>query len=401
MAHAGKEPRRSKVESMFDFVQSSEDDVPAVHRRWNDVRTVGAMPILLDVSQWGQTLTETPHGRCDVIVTMAAVALLQNGLKGRLSLRDVLIVADTPMEARLLTSALHEAELGACSVFSPGRLPCNVSGMQLMLVSATAENGLQLMDRCSAAGALPCCIVCNTTVKAGEFWKSSFHPGYRELRFDADLAEILAGRAVHWVSVMRSLPKDLGEWWQVSTCLSRSSALLYVVPCSNGRMLVSAVDRCNSVSLATSLSIKLPRTMSLFLHEGVGLDPYEVHMVCHVRSLTTDLADFANQTQIEPWSCATASSRNVLNAVSLRHEHDATNWSTARPSLSRDDHSRHYEDDQWCETEEEKEAQDRRQGKRFSYSELGVRRQDVGDTGVSREQMLELLKRGGTPGQDQ
>lgn len=401
MAHAGKDPRRSKVESTFQFVQSSGNDVPAVRWRWNEVRTASAMPILLDVSQWGQTLTETPRGRCDLIATLAALALLQNGLKERLNPHDLLIVADTSMEARLLASALREVELGSCSVYTPDRLPRKISGMQLVLVSATAENNLQLMDHCSAAGALPYCMVCNTTAKVGEFWQSSVHPDYRMLRFDADLMEVLAGRSAHWVSLIQSLPRDLGEWRQVSARISRSSAPLYVVPCSDTRILASTIDRCNSVSLATSLSIELPRTLSLFLHDCVGLDPYEVHMMCHMPSLTTDLADLADQTQIDLWSHATASGRNVVSTVSLRRDRGAVSQPDSPPHGPTEDRSRHYGDDQWFDTEAEKEAQDRRQGGKISYSDVGIRRQRPGEIDLTPDQQQRLRKMLGTPGKDQ
>jgi len=65
------------------------------------------------------------------------------------------------------------------------------------------------------------------------------------------------------------------------------------------------------------------------------------------------------------------------------------------------DHTRHYDDEYWYDTEREKDAQDRRQSGRISYSDVGIKRQSPRDSGITPEQMEQLRRMRGTPGEDQ
>jgi hypothetical protein len=141
--------------------------------------------------------------------------------------------------------------------------------------------------------------------------------------------------------------------------------------------------------------------MGLFLYQGVGLDPYYLHSRFRMRRLVVDPLDCSELPTAATLNEASTCDWTVIQTVSLRGEHTAASQLEPQVVAPEDSHSRHYADDQWFETEAEKQAQDRRQGKRFSYTELGMRRQSIHDTGVTAEQMQELLKQGGTPGQDQ
>ncbi|MHB8106330.1 MAG: hypothetical protein ACYDH4_02700 [Candidatus Cryosericum sp.] len=356
---------------------------------------------MLDTSPWGTTLTESPGGGCDLIATLAALALAEHRRQDNLQHPNLLIVADTPMQARLLTCARRETRLGTLPVHTLDDLPADIRGMRIALVSVTSDDALRTMHRLWTAGAIPCCIVCNTATKSSRVIADAIRSSYQILRLSADLILTLAGHSAHWISPAHALPSAVEEWQRVSTVASPSCHSLLIAPGPDQTVLVSSVDRWNTTSPSVSLSVQLPETMGLFLYECVGLDPYDVHEICHVHTLAVDLTDINGRVEIGPLSERGAHSQGLVKTVSLRLDRSAVSRPDSPPHRPTEDRSRHYGDDQWYDTEAEKEAQDRRQGGKISYSDVGIKRQSARDYGITSEQMEQLRKRRGTPGEDQ
>jgi hypothetical protein len=75
--------------------------------------------------------------------------------------------------------------------------------------------------------------------------------------------------------------------------------------------------------------------------------------------------------------------------------------SDAPPHGPTDDRSRHYDDADWFDTPAEQAAQERRQGRKIAYSDVGIKRQKLGDIDLTPDQLQQLRKMLGTPGKDQ
>ena len=368
------------------------------HRRGPVARTP---PILLDTSPWGPTIAGSGDGRCDLVATLAMLALLNCHQWEPRKHRGLLIVADTSMEARMLGVALHEAGLGEPRVHTLEDLPWDLHDMQVVLVSATADDTLRDMSLFSAAGALPYAIVCNTSAKVGRQWDTSAHAWYQILRADATVIRTLAGSAVRWVVPLDGLPPNTGEWERVTVEVQEPRRSLLLVPCLDGSVLISTVGKQNTISLATSIAISLPQTVGLFLDEGVGLDPFYTHSVFHTGNLLFDPVD-----SLEPPAAVSDSRAGGQRTPSRatpapRLELPEVNRVKTGASPTSADHTRHYEDEYWYDTEREKDAQDRRQSGRISYSDVGIKRQSPRDSGITPEQMEQLRRMRGTPGEDQ
>lgn len=402
MAHTGKETHRTETEATLRPSQSTQKLTSrAIHRRHRRDPVTRTLPLLLDTSPWGTTLTESPGGGCDLIATLAALALAEHRRQENQQHRNLLIVADTPMQARLHTCARRETELGTLPVHTLDDLPVDLRGMSIMLVSVTSDDTLRTMHRLWTAGAIPYCIVCNTATKSSRFIADAIRGNYQILRLSADLILTLAGHSAHWISPVRALSPTVGDWQHVTTATSPSCHSLLVAPGPEQTVLVSSVDRWNATSLSVSLSVQLPETMGLFLYECVGLDPYDVHEICHVQTLAADLTDVYGRTEVAPLSEPGAHSQGLVKTVSLRRDRSAVSQSDSPSHSPTKDRSRHYGDDQWYDTEAEKEAQDRRQGGKITYSDVGVKRQRPGDIDLTPDQLERLRKTLGTPGKDQ
>lgn len=373
----------------------------ATHRRHRRGPFMRTPPLLLDASPWGTTLTESPGGGCDLIAMLAALALAEHRQQENQQHQNLLIVADTSMQARLLTCARRETGLGTLPVHTLDDLPVDLRGMSIMLVSVTSDDALRTMHHLCTAGAIPYCIVCNTGTKSSRFIADAIRGNYQILRLSADLILTLAGRPARWISPVRVLLPTVGEWQRVTSATLPSCHSLLVAPGPSQTVLVSSVDRWNATSLSVSLGVQLPGTMGLFLYECVGLDPYGVHEICHVQTLAVDLTDVNGRAEIAPLSEPGAHSQGLVKTVSLRQDRSAVSQYDSPPHGATEDSSRHYGDDQWYDTEAEKEAQDRRQGGKISYSDVGVKRQSARDYGITSEQMEQLRKRRGTPREDQ
>lgn len=402
MAHTGKEAHGTKGGVTPRPAQSSQKTTArAIRRRHRRDPVTRTLPLLLDTSPWGTTLTESPGGGCDLIATLGALALAEHCRQENLQHRNLLIVADTSMQARLLTCARRETRLGTLPVHTLEDLPADIRGMRITLVSVTSDDALRTMHRLWTAGAIPCYIVCNTATKSSRFIADAIRGNYQILRLSADLILTLAGHSAHWISPVHALPPTVGDWQHVTTATLPSCHSLLVTPGPDQTVLVSSVDRWNATSLSVSLSIQLPKTMGLFLYECVGLDPYDVHEICHVQTLAVDLTAVDVRAEIAPLSEPGAHSQGLVKTVSLRRDRSAVSQPDSPPDGPTEDRSRHYGDDQWYDTEAEKEAQDRRQGGKITYSDVGVKRQQPGDIDLTPDQLQRLRKTLGTPGKDQ
>jgi hypothetical protein len=94
-------------------------------------------------------------------------------------------------------------------------------------------------------------------------------------------------------------------------------------------------------------------------------------------------------------------SQSEIPVISPRLPAAKTNRTKTSPLCPDNDHSGRYGDDQWHETEAEKEAQERSEGGKISYSDVGVKRQSLWDSGITPEQTEQLRRMGGTPGKDE
>ncbi len=402
MEHSSKGFHIDSTGQVQRFVQLPNKTSGIVHRRRRRGPVARALPILLDTSPWGPTITGSRDGRCDLVATMATLALLECHRCEPRRHSNLLMVADTSMEARLLTVALHEAGLGTYRVHTLDDLPCDLRYMRVVLVSATADNTLRSMSCCCSAGALPYAIVCNTSEKAGRQWDTSAHAQYQILRADATLICTLAGKTAQWIVHLNGLPQpNTGKWERVTTEAPESRRSLFVVPCLDKSVLISTVGRQDTISMATSIAIRLPQTVGLFLDEGVGLDPFYTHSTFHTGNLPFDAIDYLELPVEAGESRADLQHAGSRAVLSPRLGPSEVNQMKTRPFPAATDHTRHYEDEHWYDTEREKDAQDRRQGGRITYSDVGIKRQSPRDSGITSEQMEQLRRIRGTPGEDQ
>lgn len=376
--------------------QDTRAATQALHAAPDGDLTWKTLPVVLDTGSWGHTIAGLPHHACDLIATLVATSLVRFSSEKGMNLQSLLILTDTPMESRLLVRALDEAGLTHCQVRTYDNLPADVSGAVVIFVSATSDNSFRQVKRCLAAGARLSCVICNVAAKGDLFRDEALELRVPILQASADSLCTLAGSTARWVSLGRGLPQNTEGWVPAVIKPVDADLSTFVLPRPDHTVWISRRMPGSGGDAGMSVIVDLPDTMNLFLLEGLDFDPFYVAATFHTCNITSDLDGLSFETVAVTRGRADAG--RVLSGPTIPVPcHQA--FDPKVPPAPKD-RSRHYEDDQWYDTEAQKEAQECRRGRKFSRSDIGVQRQ--GDsTDVTLEQTLELLKRRGTAGEDE
>lgn len=311
--------------------------------------------LVLDVGLWGNL-----GAKYDLAATLAATAFIQQVVREGATVSDLLAIADTPQQSRLLTNCLGETGLGGCRVLYEGVLTENISARGIVLVLSrpvSVENLLACYEHLQNA---PMCIIChvrnNTAGFAGD---QCSRVCYTIVPATAACIASMAGPDAPWVK----LP--------------------------DGPVELSSADEAQAITLGHIGSMRIAMMAShTMLFGGTATNLADVDGAALVISLPRMLSKLL--------SGMTTVDHNPGTYVTSRHS--AVPATGLRPS--RHD-SRHYDDPDWFDTPGERAAQERRQGGKISYSDVGIKRQSARDYGITSEQMEQLRKRRGTPGEDQ
>jgi hypothetical protein len=219
-------------------------------------------------------------------------------------------------------------------------------------------------------------VICNLT---NERYTPVLNRGVLHFDVVAVTSELLVemvGSAAKWLRLGEdSVRVSEANWMHMSGSATTDGLSIAHGP---GHSVVLRSTYRDASGTRDTILVDLPRTVALFLLEGSTLSPVKV------RHCFADVLPRRAGSSERPK--APVADRTVKHHRARRS--------------GLEDGSRHYDDDQWYETESEKEGQDRRTGRAFTPASLGIVKQTRGHHGVSAATLQELLLRRGVAGKD-
>jgi len=333
-------------------------------------------PLVLNTAAWRVGDSSTGVELCDLVAALTTAAFMQGCRMTQRDAEALAPITDTPLQDRLVCSALSESTplvwgLPTRSMFESGSA---LGATTLVLSNPVSLEQVRTVGRRQSR--FPAVAICNLT---NERYTPMLNRGVLHFDVVAVTSELLVemvGSAAKWLrSGEDSVHVKDADWMYTSESATADGLSIAHGP-AHSVILRSTYQAASGTR--DTLIVDLPNTVSLFLLEGSTLSPVKV------RRYFGDVL---------PRHAGSAERPKTPAAGGIPKHH------RARRSGS-EDGSRHYDDDQWYDTESEKAGQDRRTGRAFTPASLGIVKQSRGRHGVSAATLQELLLRRGVAGRD-